>query len=92
MTTSKKKAKQRKSKNNVKLGPSNLVIGLTGPFGSGCSKMREVLAQEDFGFRPFKISEDIRGELESTNKLIERGKPGWRRVLQKHGALHCNTC
>ncbi len=85
MTASKKKAKQRKSKNNVKLGRSNLVIGLTGPFGSGCSKMREVLAQEEFGFRPFKISEDIRGEVENTNKLIAKGKPGWRRVLQKHG-------
>ena len=47
--------------------------------------MREVLAQEEFGFHPFKISEDIRGELESTNKLIEKSKPCWRRVLQKHG-------
>jgi deoxycytidylate deaminase len=64
---------------------SNLVIGLTGPFGSGCSKMREVLEQSEFGFRPFKISDDIREELKKEKKLIKKGKPGWRKILQEHG-------
>ena len=37
---------------------SNLVIGLTGPFGSGCGTMRKVL-EDSFSFKPFKISDDI---------------------------------
>lgn len=64
---------------------SNLVIGLTGPFGSGCSKMREVLEQPEFGFRPFKISDDIREELDKESNLIKKGKHGWRKILQEHG-------
>jgi len=62
---------------------SNLVIGLTGPFGSGCSKMSEVL--KGLNFHPFKISDDIREELKKKGKLIEKGNPGWRKVLQNHG-------
>lgn len=69
-------------KEKTKLARSNLVIGLTGPFGSGCGMMRMVL-EGDFGFKPFKISDDIRGELGS--KLIDKGKPNWRKVLQDHG-------
>jgi deoxycytidylate deaminase/dephospho-CoA kinase len=85
---SKEKKKTEKAAETVpegRHGRSNLVIGLTGPFGSGCSTMLSVLKQE-FGFVPFKISEDIREELsKSSNKLIKKGKPGWRRVLQEHG-------
>ena len=66
-------------------GRSNLVIGLTGPFGSGCSKMREVLTQQEFGFRPFKISDDIREELRNEGKLKGKGNTGWRKVLQDRG-------
>lgn len=64
---------------------SNLVIGLTGPFGSGCSTMRDILAQTPFGFRPFKIADDIRSEVEELSRSIPRGKRGWRKVLQEHG-------
>jgi deoxycytidylate deaminase len=74
-----------KAAREVRLGRSNLVIGLTGPFGSGCSDMLSVLKKEEFGFVPFKISDDIRDELRSSNKLVEKGKPGWRKVLQEHG-------
>jgi len=66
-----------------KLARSNLAIGLTGPFGSGCGEMRQVL--ESLGFRPFKISDDIRAELKKKNKLVNKGKKNWRKVLQDHG-------
>lgn len=63
---------------------ANLVIGLTGPFGSGCSTMRGVLERK-FEFYSFKISDDIRAEVEKMGKTLEKGQPGWRRVLQEHG-------
>lgn len=66
-------------------GRSNLVVGLTGPFGSGCSTMRNILAQAYFGFRPFKIADDIRCEVEQLGQSIAKGKKGWRKVLQEHG-------
>ena len=74
-----------KKKRTEKTKPtrSNLVIGLTGPFGSGCGEMRKVL--EKLKFCSFKISEDIREELRKKNKLIEKGEKGWRKVLQDHG-------
>ena len=85
MVTEKKKVGRAvKAVPGVKLGHSKLVIGLTGPFGSGCSTMLSVLNQE-FGFVPFKISDDIRDELSKSNKLVGKGKVGWRRVLQEHG-------
>lgn len=56
----------------TKFARSNLVIGLTGPFGSGCGEMRKVL--ENFKFHPFKISDDIREELKKAKKLIKKGK------------------
>jgi deoxycytidylate deaminase len=62
---------------------SNLVIGLTGPFGSGCGGMRKVL--EGKGFHPFKISDDIRDELRTKKKLVRKGDIDWRKVLQDHG-------
>lgn len=65
-------------------GRPNLVIGLTGPFGSGCTTMRAVLEQE-FQFYSFKVSDDIRTEVDAEKKAIDKGKPGWRRVLQEHG-------
>jgi dephospho-CoA kinase len=79
------KVKGSNTESDYWFGRSNLVIGLTGPFGSGCSKMREVLVEKDFAFRPFKISDDIREELKSENGLIKKGKPGWRKVLQQRG-------
>jgi deoxycytidylate deaminase/dephospho-CoA kinase len=85
---SKEKKKTEKAAETVpegRHGRSNLVIGLTGPFGSGCSAMLSVLKQEEFDFVPFKISDDIRDELQKSNQLIEKSKPGWRRVLQEHG-------
>ncbi|HUT45925.1 MAG TPA: AAA family ATPase [Sedimentisphaerales bacterium] len=75
--------KQEQTKEEVKIGRSNLVIGLTGPFGSGCGEMRKVL--EDLGFHPFKISDDIRKECKGKGKLVEKGKQNWRKVLQDYG-------
>lgn len=75
-------AKKKQSK-ETGFGRSNLVIGLTGPFGSGCGEMRKIL--EGRGFRPFKISDEIRGELGKKKKLIDKGKPDWRKTLQDHG-------
>lgn len=74
---------KQRQKEKVIIDRSNLVVGLTGPFGSGCGEMRKVL--EVLGFHPFKISDDIRKELEGQKKLIEKGKPNWRKVLQDHG-------
>ncbi len=63
---------------------SNLVIGLTGPFGSGCSTMCEVL-ENNFGFASFKISDDIREEVKGERRSIRKGSRGWRKILQEHG-------
>jgi deoxycytidylate deaminase/dephospho-CoA kinase len=63
---------------------SNIVIGLTGPFGSGCSTLRKVL-KEQFDFREFMISDDIRKEVKADSKFVEKGKTGWRKALQEHG-------
>ena len=63
------------SSNTDKPYRSNLVIGLTGPFGSGCSDMCKVLVNE-FRFHAFKISDDIREEVKKTGKLIKKGRPG----------------
>ena len=68
-------------KKDDKLFRPNLVIGLTEPFGSGCGEMRKVL--ESDGFKSFKISDDIRGEL--GKKVIKKGNKDWRKVLQDHG-------
>jgi len=81
----KKDTKVRIRQRELVFGRSNLVIGLTGPFGSGCSKMREVLVQKEFGFHPFKISDDIRRELQDEGNLVEKGNVGWRKILQERG-------
>ncbi|OHB68435.1 MAG: hypothetical protein A2Y77_09910 [Planctomycetes bacterium RBG_13_62_9] len=47
--------------------------------------MCDILAQVPFGFRPFKIADDIRGEVGQMGKAISKGKKGWRKVLQEHG-------
>jgi deoxycytidylate deaminase len=73
-----------KRKSGINRSRSNLVIGLTGPFGSGCSTMRDVLASQ-FGFHPFRIADDIRSEVEELNRSIPKGKKGWRSLLQEHG-------
>ena len=85
MPTGKKDTKARISQTELVFGRSNLVIGLTGPFGSGCSEMRAVLAQKEFGFRAFKISDDIRRELQDEGNLVEKGNLGWRKILQERG-------
>jgi dephospho-CoA kinase len=71
----------RKMKN---LGRSNLVIGLTGPFGSGSSETQRILSDRP-DFVPFKISDDIRKELEREGKAVEKGNHGWRKTLQDRG-------
>ena len=70
-------------KEKTKIARSNLVIGLTGPFGSGCGTMRKVLT--GLKFRSFKISDDIRQEVRKTGELIKKGETNWREVLQDHG-------
>ena len=64
MSKKMKLASKSQTKKKMKnLGCSNLVVGLTGPFGSGSSEMQRIL-KEKSGFVPFKISDDIRKELE----------------------------
>ncbi len=74
-----------KRRSGINRNRSNLVIGLTGPFGSGCSTMRDILTQAPFNFRSFKIADDIRSEVEELDQSVPRGKKGWRRILQEHG-------
>lgn len=83
MSPLKKTRKRQKVKSE--LSRSNLVIGLTGPFGSGCSEMATVLTDKSFGFHLLKISDDIRQEVQNAGRTIEKGKPGWRRLLQEYG-------
>ena len=66
----------------------NMVIGLTGPVGSGCSTMAELLAGE-FGLKPYKISHEIRYELEPNPSKWKDKKycRGWREEQQQHGNL-----
>jgi deoxycytidylate deaminase/dephospho-CoA kinase len=78
------KSTHRSSIKKDKSYHSNLVIGLTGPFGSGCSEMCKIL-KDKFNFKTFKISDDIRKEIKKASKQIDKGKPGWRKVLQDHG-------
>lgn len=56
-----------------------IIIGLTGPFGSGCSTLRKVL-EKHYGFKSFKLSEEVR--LEAKIRGID--KPN-RDDLQKIG-------
>ncbi len=80
-----KLASESQTKKNMKnLGRSNLVIGLTGPFGSGSSETQRILSDK-LGFVPFKISDDIRKELEKEGKVVEKGNLGWRKILQDRG-------
>jgi deoxycytidylate deaminase len=79
-----KLAGESETKKMKNLGRFNLVVGLTGPFGSGSSETQRILS-EKFGFVPFKISDDIRKELEEEGKGVEKGKHGWRKSLQDHG-------
>lgn len=74
------------SKTEIDFNRTNIVIGLTGPFGSGCSTLRKVL-EDNFGFVGFAISDEIREEVKGEGKLIDKGNQGWRKVLQEHGDL-----
>jgi deoxycytidylate deaminase len=48
--------------------------------------MRELLARE-FHFHPFRVSDEIRTEIEQAKRTIPKGQRGWRRVLQEHGDM-----
>jgi len=74
---------KKSTTSKLNFGRSNLVVGLTGPFGSGCGEMRKVL--EDREFHPFKFSDEIRKELKKNKKFIEKSEPNWRKTLQDHG-------
>ena len=65
----------------------NLVIGLTGPIGSGCSEMAKQLVTCDNNFKLFKISDDIKLELEpDKSKWQELKKDAdWRAKQQLRG-------
>ena len=62
---------------------NDLVIGLTGPVGSGCSSMASVLEAE--GFKRYKVSDAIRQELVAMGKKAEKPLENWRKKLQDHG-------
>ena len=80
-----KKARTSK-KQDWQLRPRNLVIGLTGPVGSGCSTMAKTL-ESPHNFRRYKISDEIRSELESKGTPAEKPRKDWRKVMQDHGNL-----
>ena len=84
MAKRKRKAKKAKSIKEVRQRPQNLVIGLTGPVGSGCTEMASTLAEEE-GFNRYKMSDAIRKELEHNGKTVEKGTADWRKQLQDHG-------
>jgi len=63
--------------------PSNLVIGLTGPVGSGCSSMACILQEQ--GFKSYRLSEEIRKDMKEQNCLPRRRTKDCRKKLQDHG-------
>lgn len=63
--------------------PSNLVIGLTGPVGSGCSSMAAVL--QSLNFRFYRLSEEIRDEMKAKGCLPRRRNRDYRKRLQDYG-------
>jgi len=59
-----------------------LVIGLTGPFGSGCSTLARVLEQ-DYGFKVYSLSKTLKEEWSTTEgKPVEEAS---RKKLQRFG-------
>jgi deoxycytidylate deaminase/cytidylate kinase len=59
-----------------------LVIGLTGPFGSGCSTLARVLEQ-NYGFKVYSLSKTLRKEWSATEgKPVEEAS---RKELQRFG-------
>lgn len=64
----------------------NLVIGLTGPIGSGCTTMARLIAKK-YGLRPYRVSDQIKAELEpDTSKWdAKREDPSWREQQQRRG-------
>ncbi len=46
--------------------------------------MLGVLTRE-FKFHPYKISADIRTEVQKSGRAVAKGELGWRKVLQEHG-------
>ena len=44
-----------------------IVLGLTGPFGSGCSTLAKVL-KDDYGFETFCLSDSVREEWQAQNE------------------------
>ncbi len=86
MAKKKRKAKKAMPSGNVGQRPQNLVIGLTGPVGSGCTEMAATLEKEE-GFERYKMSDAIREELEAKGETIEKGTHDWRKKLQDHGNM-----
>jgi len=63
--------------------PSNLVIGLTGPVGSGCSSMADVLHNRSF--KSYRLSDEIRNEMKAEGCLPRKRSKDYRKRLQDHG-------
>ena len=63
--------------------PKQIVLGLTGPFGSGCSTLAKVLKQ-DYGFETFCLSDFVREKWHAENPDKDR-KDASREELQAVG-------
>lgn len=63
--------------------PSNLVIGLTGPVGSGCSSMAGVL--QNRSFRSYRLSDEIRNEMKAKGCRPRKRSKDYRKNLQDYG-------
>ena len=61
---------------------SNIVIGLTGSFGSGCTTVAEVL-EKDYGFVKYSLSDEVKSEW--ARRYKNRGEKPLRRELQDIG-------
>ncbi|MBQ3497187.1 MAG: hypothetical protein IJA73_03570, partial [Oscillospiraceae bacterium] len=60
------------------------IIGLVGPFGSGCSFVARNILRDEFGYHYISLSDILREEYWSTNNMPE-GTSVDRRVLQDFG-------
>ena len=63
--------------------PSNLVVGLTGPVGSGCSSMAGVL--QNRCFRSYRLSDEIRNEMKAAGCCPRKRSKNYRKALQDYG-------
>jgi len=63
--------------------PSNLVIGLAGPVGSGCSSMAGVLHNRSL--KSYRLSDEIRNEMKAEGCLPRKRSKDYRKNLQDYG-------